>query len=121
MAANTSQDVSRSGLSHITIRAREINFKAHHMPFTRKCPLRSLARVVSSHILLVPSRTASGWFPTNHLCTCACLQEELIYFLTRGAISEKVRRAPFIEFLWLPSRTTPSAISCAAISPEKKP
>ncbi|GFX95616.1 hypothetical protein TNCV_4826301 [Trichonephila clavipes] len=61
MATNISKDVGRSGLSHIAIRTRRINFKTRHMPLNSSMSTaKPLGRVVSSRLLLVPSKAAQG-------------------------------------------------------------
>ncbi|GFW57525.1 hypothetical protein TNCV_544341 [Trichonephila clavipes] len=63
MATNTSQDVGRSGLGHIAIWTRRVNFKIHYMPMSSRmstakpskssfisptaCPQQSITRTVS--------------------------------------------------------------------------
>ncbi|GFV88824.1 hypothetical protein TNCV_4608691 [Trichonephila clavipes] len=90
MATNASQDVGRSGLGHIAIRTRRVNIKTHHMPLSSSMSTaKSMARVVLSRLLPVPTKAELGWFPSYHSCTGACFQEELTSCLTRVAISEK--------------------------------
>ncbi|GFX81966.1 hypothetical protein TNCV_2571651 [Trichonephila clavipes] len=98
-----------SCLGHIAIRTRRVNFQIRHMLLSRS--MSTAERIVSSHLLLVPIKVAPGRFPSYHSCTRACLREELISFLTRVTISEKVRHPPCIESLCLPSRARPFAIS----------
>ncbi|GFT09175.1 hypothetical protein TNCV_4106061 [Trichonephila clavipes] len=121
MAANTSQDVGRSGLVRTAKRTRRFEVPRAPgrletaLPITcrcaRVCPLRSLARTVSSRLLLFPIKTVPGRFPSYHSCTGACHQGELISCLNRVAFSENLSHPPCVESLWLPSQTRPPAIS----------
>ncbi|GFX19062.1 hypothetical protein TNCV_323661 [Trichonephila clavipes] len=93
MATNTSKDVGRSRLGHIAIRTRRVNFKTRHMPLTSSmftgkpskshfisptaCPKQSSARTIS----IIP------------LMYGVYLPDELIFCLTRVAISEKSKAA----------------------------
>ncbi|GFS60759.1 hypothetical protein TNCV_2001621 [Trichonephila clavipes] len=78
MATNVSQDVGRSGMGHIAIRKRRVNFKTCHMPLSSSMSTaKPLSRVVSSRLIPVPSKAAPGWFPSYHSCTGTWFQEEL--------------------------------------------
>ncbi|GFX93728.1 hypothetical protein TNCV_1589051 [Trichonephila clavipes] len=60
------------------------------MPLSSSMPtVKTLAIVVSSCLLAVLSKAATGWFLSYHSCTGACFQEELTSCLTHVAISEK--------------------------------
>ncbi|GFW55309.1 hypothetical protein TNCV_116951 [Trichonephila clavipes] len=64
MEISTSQDVGRSGLGHIAIRTKRINFKSHHISLSPSMSTAKPSKVVSSSMLLVPSKSASGRYPS---------------------------------------------------------
>ncbi|GFV95041.1 hypothetical protein TNCV_1030391 [Trichonephila clavipes] len=69
----------------------------------------SKSSFISHTVCLKQSSTRKVFF--KQLMNGACLQEELISFLTQVAIPEKVRQPACVESSWLPSRAKPSVIS----------
>ncbi|GFV32732.1 hypothetical protein TNCV_3890901 [Trichonephila clavipes] len=111
MATNTSQDVGRSGLSHIVIQTKRVNFKTRHMPLSSSMSTEKLSKSSFMWPTACPKQSGTGRFPSCHSCMVACLQEELISYLTWVTISEKVRQPLLLESLWLLSQAKPTAIS----------
>ncbi|GFW45024.1 hypothetical protein TNCV_4513381 [Trichonephila clavipes] len=58
-----------------------------------------------------PKQSSTRIVPSYNSCTADCFQEKLTFCLTCVEISQKERQPPYVEYLWMPSRAKPSAIS----------
>ncbi|GFV05178.1 hypothetical protein TNCV_223911 [Trichonephila clavipes] len=103
MATNTSQDVSRSGLGHIAIRTRRVNFQTRLMLLSLSVTIAKPSKSSFISHFACPKQSSTRTVSFIPLMYGACLQEELISCLTRIAISEKVRQPPRVESLRLPT------------------
>ncbi|GFT73542.1 hypothetical protein TNCV_4021451 [Trichonephila clavipes] len=98
MATNTSQDVDRSGLGHIAIRTRRVNFKTRHMPLSSSM---STANPIKNRFILHTAcpkakQHHDGTLPTTHVWGP---RGSDILFVIRVEISEKVRQPPCVPTL----------------------